>query len=64
MRYFDTKFTIRADLSCDKNFAIRSLFSFIPKMRRGDLTEGFLRYDFGGHIFGGAQFSGDPFRLY
>ena len=31
---------------------------------RGDLTEGFLRYDFGGLIFGEAQFSGDPFRLY
>ena len=24
--------------------------------RRGDLTEGFLRYDFGGLIFGGAYF--------
>ena len=24
--------------------------------RRGDLTEGFLRYDFGGLIFGGACF--------
>ena len=23
-------------------------------IRRGDLTEGFLRYDFGGLIFGGA----------
>ena len=23
-------------------------------VRRGDLTEGFLRYDFGGLIFGGA----------
>ena len=23
-------------------------------IRRGDLTEGFLRYDFGGFIFGGA----------
>ena len=30
----------------------------------GDLTEGFLRYDFGGLIFGGAQFSGEPFTLY
>ena len=25
-------------------------------IRRGDLTEGFLRYDFGGPIFGGAYF--------
>ena len=25
-------------------------------IRRGDLTEGFLRYDFGGLIFGGAYF--------
>ena len=24
-------------------------------IRRGDLTEGFLRYDFGGLIFGGAH---------
>ena len=24
-------------------------------IRRGDLTEGFLRYDFGGFIFGGAH---------
>ena len=25
-----------------------------PYIRRGDLTEGFLRYDFGGLVFGGA----------
>ena len=25
-------------------------------IRRGDLTEGFLRYDFGGLIYGGAYF--------
>jgi len=25
-------------------------------IRRGDLTEGFLRYDFGGLIFGGTYF--------
>ena len=25
-------------------------------IRRGDLTEGFLRYDFGGLLFGGAYF--------
>ena len=25
-------------------------------IRRSDLTEGFLRYDFGGLIFGGAYF--------
>ena len=25
-------------------------------IRRGDLTEGFLRHDFGGLIFGGAYF--------
>ena len=25
-------------------------------IRRGDLTEGFLRYDFGGLIHGGASF--------
>ena len=25
-------------------------------IQRGDLTEGFLRYDFGGLLFGGAYF--------
>ena len=25
-------------------------------IRKGDLTEGFLRYDFGGYIIGGAYF--------
>ena len=47
-------------------FTIFALFYFVfegkfqvqaPRgayIRRGDLTEGFLRYDFGGLIFGGA----------
>ena len=45
-------------------FALFNLVSFEGKfqvqsppgayIRRGDLTEGFLRYDFGGLIFGGA----------
>ena len=49
-----------------RKFTIFALFYFVfegkfqvqtPRgayIRRGDLTEGFLRYDFGGLIFGGA----------
>ena len=50
----------------ERKFTTFALFYFIfegkfqvqgPRgayIRRGDLTEGFLRYDFGGLIFGGA----------
>ena len=31
-------------------------------IRRGDLTEGFLRYDFGGGLLGGLIFGGAYFR--
>ena len=54
-------------LACSgRKFTIFALFYFVfegkfqvqaPRgayIRRGDLTEGFLRYDFGGLIFGGA----------
>ena len=49
-----------------RKFTIFAMFYFVfegkfqvqaPRgayIRRGDLTEGFLRYDFGGLIFGGA----------
>ena len=49
-----------------KKFTMSALFYFVfdgkfqvqaPRgayIRRGDLTEGFLRYDFGGLTFGGA----------
>ena len=52
----------------ERKFTIFALFYFVfegkfqvqaPQgayIRRGDLTEGFLRYDFGGLIFGGAYF--------
>ena len=52
-----------------RKFTIFALFYFVfedkfqvqaPRggayIRRGDLTEGFLRYDFGGLIHGGAYF--------
>ena len=51
-----------------KKFTMSALFYFVfdgrfqvqaPRgayIRRGDLTEGFLRYDFGGLTFGGAYF--------
>ena len=51
-----------------RKFTIFALFYFVfegkfqvqaPQgayIRRGDLTEGFLRYDFGGLIHGGAYF--------
>ena len=51
-----------------RKFTIFALFYFVfeskfhvqaPRgayIRRGDLTEGFLRYDFEGLIFGGAYF--------
>ena len=45
-----------------RKFTIFALFHFVFEgkfpwgayIRRGDLTEGFLHYDFGGLIFGGA----------
>ena len=52
----------------ERKFTIFALFYFVfegrfqvqaPRgayIRRGDLTEGFLRYNFGGLIFGGAYF--------
>ena len=51
-----------------RKFTIFALFYFVFEgkyqvqasrggfIRRGDLTEGFLRYDFEGFIFGGAYF--------
>ena len=57
-----------ASLIVGRKFTIFALFYFVfegkfqvqaPRgayIRRGDLTEGFLRYDFGGLIFGGAYF--------
>ena len=57
-----------ASLTVGSKFTFFSLFYFvfegnfpstIPRgayIWRGDLTEGFLRYDFGGLIFGGAYF--------
>ena len=35
-------------------FVFEGKFQVQAYIRRGDLTEGFLRYDFGGLIFGGA----------
>ena len=55
-----------------RKFTIFALFYFVFEgkfqvqahrgayIRRGDLTEGFLRYDFGGLIFGGAYFRNFP----
>ena len=57
-----------ASLIVGKKFTVFPLFCFVfegnfqvqaPRrayIRRGDLTEGFLRYEFGGLIFGGAYF--------
>ena len=51
-----------------REFTIFALFYFVFEgkfqvqaplgayIRRGDLTEGFLRYDFGGLLFGGPYF--------
>ena len=51
-----------------RKFTIFALFYFVLEgkfqvqapqgayIQRGDLTEGFFRYDFGGLIFGGAYF--------
>ena len=50
-----------ASLMVGRKFNVFALFYFV-KLRaisyiwRGDLTEGFLRYVFGGLIFGGAYF--------
>ena len=35
---------------------LRAISKYKPPKWRGDLTEGFLRYEFGGLIFGGAYF--------
>ena len=55
-----------ASLKVGGKFTIFALFYFVPEENfpstspqgayiwRGDLTEGFLRYSFGGLIFGGA----------
>ena len=55
-----------ASLIVGRKFTIFALFCFVLEgkfqvqapwgayIRRGDLMEGFLRYDFGGLIFGGA----------
>ena len=55
-----------ASLIVGSKFTVFALFYFVfegnfqvqaPRgayIWRGDLTEGFFRYDFGGHIFGGA----------
>ena len=57
-----------ASLIVGMKFTVFSLFCFVFEgnfqvqapggayIRRGDLTEGFLRYKFGGLIFGGAYF--------
>ena len=57
-----------ASLIVGMKFTVFSLFCFVFEgnfqvqapggayIRRGDLTEGFLRYEFGGLIFGGAYF--------
>ena len=57
-----------ASLIVGRNFAVFALFSFVfegnfqvqvPRgayIWRSDLTEGFLRYEFGGRIHGGAYF--------
>ena len=37
-------------------FVFEGKFQILRYIWRGDLTEGFLRYDFGGLIFGGAYF--------
>ena len=57
-----------ASLIVGKKFTVFALFCFVFEgnfqvqapggayIRRGDLTEGFLRYEFGGLILGGAYF--------
>ena len=57
-----------ASLIVGSKFTVFALFYFVfegnfpstsprgPYIWRGDLTEGFLRYQFGGLIFGGAYF--------
>ena len=39
---------------CEGNFQVQA--PVLTYIWRGDLTEGFLRYEFGGLIFGGAYF--------
>ena len=54
-----------ASLIVRRKFTVFSLFYFVfegnfqvqaPRGGRGDLTEGFLRFEFGGLLFGGAYF--------
>ena len=64
----------RANLTIGSKFIVFALFYFAfegsflntsPRgsyIWRGDLTEGFLRYRFGGLIFGGASHGGAYFR--
>ena len=50
------KFTVFA-LFCfvfEGNFQVQTPGGWGAYIRRGDLTEGFLHYEFGGIIFGGA----------
>ena len=53
---FGSKFTVFALFYgvFEGNFQVQAPQG--PYIRRGDLTEGFLRYDFEGLIFGGAYF--------
>ena len=63
-----------ASLIVGRKFTIFALFCFVLEgkfqvqapwgayIRRGDLMEGFLRYDFGGLIFGGLIHGGAYFR--
>ena len=47
----------RASLIVGSKFTVFALFYFVSEGNwRGDLTEGFLRYEFGGLIQGGAYF--------
>ena len=67
-RGIDVSKSIELACSGRRKFTIFALFYFVfegkfqvqdPRwayIRRGDLTKGFLRYDFGGLIFGGACF--------
>ena len=65
-----------ASLVVGKTFTVFALFYFVfegnfqvqaPRgayIRRGDLTEGFLRYEFEGLIFGGAYTRRGLFSVY
>ena len=63
-------------LACSGKFTIFALFYFVFEgkfqvqapwgayIRRGDLTEGFLRYDFGGLIHGGAYYFSEFYGIF